>query len=138
LAAAKTEIERVKSANAELEKQLASWGRDSRSATEAARDNMILMEETIEELKAALGVAEPEKAAPALKPQAKPEPAKDERSAATRAPAGDERSAEPPAAKARAPAPEPGRRIGAGQSSGSPTELSDAELSEWRANVIGR
>jgi hypothetical protein len=73
-------------------------------------------------------VARPEKAAPALKPQSKPEPAEDERSAATRA----------QAAKAQAPAPGPAREIGAGQPSRSPTELSDTELSEWRANIIGR
>ena len=128
LVAAKIEIERFKTANAGLEKQIASWHRDSKSATEAARDNMVLMEKTIEELKAALGVARPEEPAPALTPQAKPD-------VGAEAPAA---GSPPPAAKAQSPAPGPAREIGAGQPSRSPTKLSDTELSEWRANILSR
>jgi hypothetical protein len=89
---------------------------------------MVLMEETIEELKAALGVARPEESAPALKPRSKPDVGAD-------APAGETR---PPAAKAQPPAPGPAREIDAGQPSRSPIKLSDTELSEWRANILGR
>jgi DNA repair exonuclease SbcCD ATPase subunit len=128
LAAARIEIERFKTANTELEKQIASWDRDSRSAIEAARYNLILMEEKIDELKAVLGVGRPEKAAPALRPRAKRDPAEDEQSAETHA----------PSLKAQAPAPEPARKIGADHPSGGRTKLSDTELSKWRAYVIDR
>ena len=54
LTAAQSEIERFKTANTELEKQIASLHAHSKSATETARQTLIVMEEKIEELNAAL------------------------------------------------------------------------------------
>jgi chromosome segregation ATPase len=125
-AAARTEIERLRTANTALEHQIASWDRDSKSAIEAARDNQILMEVTIEELKAALGVSRPEKAAPVFMPQPKPQPTKDERSAEIHAPA------------AEAQAPEPTRTIGADHPSDGARELSRTELSKFGVKAIRR
>ena len=48
------------------------------SATDMARQNLIVMREKIEELNAALGLAQPEQAEPAESPQAKPDPVEDE------------------------------------------------------------
>lgn len=65
LAAARDEGARLEAANAGLEKQMASLHMDWRSATETARHNLIVMEEKIEELNAALELARPEGAPPA-------------------------------------------------------------------------
>jgi chromosome segregation ATPase len=120
LAAAKSEIERVESANADLERQMASWRQDSMSAIETARTNLIVMQERIEELNAALGLAKPEEEAA---PSASPRP--------EQAPAGDQSSATtgPPGAVAEPAAPASDRTVGAARSSRSPIELSETELS---------
>jgi hypothetical protein len=54
LTGAQSEIERFKTANTELEKEIASLHAHSKSATETARQTLIVMEEKIEELNAAL------------------------------------------------------------------------------------
>jgi hypothetical protein len=115
LAAARAEIDRFKTANTDLEKQVASWHRDSRSAIETARRNLIVMEEKIDELNAALGVAQPEEAAAAGSTEAMRGPAAD-----------DAGPTEPQAPSAAQPvAPEPAGEIADDEpSSGSGTELS--------------
>jgi chromosome segregation ATPase len=62
LSAAKTEIARFQTANAEMEKQIASWGTSWTSAIETARHNPIMLEEMIEEVNAALDLVPPEEA----------------------------------------------------------------------------
>ena len=87
LVAAKDESARLKAANAGLEKQMASLQADWRSATEAARHNLMVMGEKIEELNVALERARP-KEAPAAG-RARPEAVEDEQGAVSRAPSGD-------------------------------------------------
>jgi predicted nucleic acid-binding Zn-ribbon protein len=55
LAEATTEIDRLKDANAAMAQQIASLQTESQSATQAARQNLVLMGEKIAALKAALG-----------------------------------------------------------------------------------
>jgi hypothetical protein len=94
LTAAKTESARLQIANAELERQLQSLRRDLRSATAAARQTLTVMEKKIDELNAALDLAQPKAADPAPSPEAvEPEP--------------DAVLPEAPSAMAQPPAPEP-------------------------------
>ncbi len=113
LAAAKGEIERFRTANAELEKQVASLHADSESAIETARQNLTVMEEKIEELHAGLvGDARSEGALPPRNPEgmANPvesdEPAAAALSSARTQPPAPERAAEPGAGQPTATAPE--------------------------------
>jgi hypothetical protein len=115
LSAANTEIARLTTTNAELEKELASWRTSSTSAIETARQNLVMMEEKIEELNAALALGQPAGAAPAPDPQAKPAPVDDERapwpsrprspSRAGRSPPARLRLASPPTARPSGPRP---------------------------------
>ena len=57
LVAARDEIDRVKAANGGLEQQIASLSAESKSAMDSARQTLILMEEKIGELSAALAGA---------------------------------------------------------------------------------
>lgn len=118
LAAAKTEIEQANSVNAGLENQMASWREDSVAAIETARSNLIVMQERIEQLNAALGLVQPEEEAA---PTASPEP--------EQAPVGDQSAAEtkPSATVAEPTAPATDRRMAVGRD--SPIELSATELS---------
>jgi hypothetical protein len=118
LSAANNEIARLKTANAELEKEIASWRTSSTSAIETARQNLVMMEEKIEELNAALALGQPAGAAPAPDPQAKPAPVEDERATPARSPAIAQPSGREPAGK-----------TGAGRPADSPMELSETELS---------
>jgi hypothetical protein len=119
LRAANTEIARLKTTNAELEKEVASWRTSSTSAIETARQNSIMMEERIEELNAALALGRPAEAASAPDPQAKPAPVEDERATPARS----------HSAMAQPSAREPAGKTGAGQSADSPIERSETELS---------
>jgi chromosome segregation ATPase len=78
LIAATTESARLQIANAELERQMHSLRRDFTSATAAARQNLIAMEEKIEDLNAALDSARPEEAGPTQAPEAKPDAVEEE------------------------------------------------------------
>ena len=98
LGAARTESARLQIANAELERQIHSLHRDLRSATGTARQNLIMMEEKIKELTAALEAARPEEAVPTDGPQAKPDAVEEERDAAM---------PQAPSAMAQPPAPGP-------------------------------
>jgi hypothetical protein len=73
LVAARTENVRLQIANAELERQRDSLQKALSPATDMARQNLSVMREKIEELKAALGLAQPQQAEPAQSPQAKPD-----------------------------------------------------------------
>jgi predicted nucleic acid-binding Zn-ribbon protein len=64
LTAARTESARLQTANAGLERQMQSLRRDLRSAIATARQNLIVMEKKIDELNAALDLAQPEAAEP--------------------------------------------------------------------------
>ena len=65
LAAARTETERLQSANAELAEQISSLYAESRSATESARQNLILMAEKLAALNTALDAVRSQEPAPA-------------------------------------------------------------------------
>jgi hypothetical protein len=86
LAAARDESGRLRAANAEMEKQIASLYMDWRTATETARHNLIVMEEKIEELNAALDRARPEAAPPTDGSEVKPEAIENEADAPSQAP----------------------------------------------------
>ena len=83
LTAAKTEIDRLRTANAGLEQQIAALHMESRSATETARQNLIVMAEKIAALNAALESVRSDEATPPVSPRAEPDPAADEPAAAT-------------------------------------------------------
>jgi hypothetical protein len=98
LVAARTETARLQIANVELERQRDSLRRALSSATDLARQNLSVMREKIEELNAALGLAQPEEGEPVQSPQAKPDPVEDE---------PDVNLPQAPSAMAQPPAPKP-------------------------------
>ena len=71
--AARTETDRLKTANAELEQEIASLQMNLRSATETARQNLVIMAEKIAALHAALEPAPAGKVTPPVSPQAQPD-----------------------------------------------------------------
>ena len=77
LTAARAEIDRLKIANAEFEKQVASRRVDWTSATDMARQNLIMIAEKIAALNAALDTGHSDETAPPLRPQTAAEPAED-------------------------------------------------------------
>jgi hypothetical protein len=95
LSAATTESARLESANAELERRLAALQRDLKSATDTARQNLIVMQEKIAELNAALDPAQPEEAEPPQGPQQTPDAVEQEPDAIL--PQTPSAMAEPPA-----------------------------------------
>ena len=112
LATARINIERVKTANTELREQLASWHVGTRSAVATAVHNLVLMEQKIEELNAALALTRVEEDALS---QADQESPKDE----------DFSEAEAPSRVApQPPAPEVVDNTDAPQPVDSATELS--------------
>jgi predicted nucleic acid-binding Zn-ribbon protein len=124
LTAARTESARLQIANAELERQVHSLRRDLTSATATARQNLIVMEEKIDELNAALDPAQPEEAQPAESPQAEPDAIEQE---------PDATLPQAPSAMAQPPAPE--STLGAKPSSVSPTTASIEGAAVKAANV---
>jgi hypothetical protein len=130
LAAAKSEVERFRTANSELEEQIASLHADSESAMETARQNLIVMEEKIEEVHAALAGAGLVEATPTGGPQAKPQSVADERSTGSNLLSG----------MAQAAAPGPADKVSSEQETEGVTELAAREptlepLSDDRAEI---
>ena len=124
LTAARTESTRLQIANAELERQMHSLRRDLMSATATARQTLIVMEEKIDELNAALNLAQPEEAEPAQSPQAKPDPIEQEPDATL-----------PQAPSAMAQPPAPGSTLAGKPSSVSPTAASIEGAAVETANI---
>jgi uncharacterized phage infection (PIP) family protein YhgE len=85
LTAARAEIDGLKIANAEFEKQVASRRLDLTSATDMARQNLIMIAEKIAALNAALDTAHSDETAPPRRPHTAAEPA--EHAPATTTPA---------------------------------------------------
>jgi hypothetical protein len=137
LAAAKSEVERFRTANAELEKQVASLSADSESAMEAARQNLVVMEQKFEQLHTALagaGLVQPRRSAGA---QAKPEPVADEASAGSNPPARTAQQAPPGPAESETPEQKsdgPARLAAIGPAS-APSQEQGAGLERFDANV---
>jgi predicted nucleic acid-binding Zn-ribbon protein len=102
LAAATTEGARLQIANAELERQVGSLQANLRAATATARQNLIVMQEQIEELNAALDLAQSEKAESTPSPQAKPDALE---------PEPDATLPQAPSAMTEPPAPELGHAV---------------------------
>ena len=137
LAAARSEAERFRTANAELEEQIASLHADSESAMETARQNLIVMEETIEELNAALAGAGFVEMTPPDGTQAKPASVADERSTGSNLLSG----------MAQPAAPGTADKVGSEQEADSPAQLAargpttaaaqddNPELERFDANV---
>jgi hypothetical protein len=110
LIAAGTETARLQIVNAELERQMHSLHMALTSATATARQNLIVMQEKIEALNAALDLAQPEEAEPTQSPQAKPDAVEEEPDATL-----------PQAPSAMAQPPAPGSARSTKPSSVSPT-----------------
>jgi predicted nucleic acid-binding Zn-ribbon protein len=116
LTAANGELERFRTANADLEEQVASMHADSESAMETARQNLTVMEEKIEELHTALAGAGLVQTTPTRGPQAKRQSVADERSTGS-----DPRSGmAQPAAVAPQAAPGPADKVGPEQDAQGP------------------
>ena len=117
LTAAATATDRLRTANAGLEQQLASLHTGSRSATEMARQNLIVMAEKIAALNAALETVRSHEATPPASPQAEPEPD----------PAADEPAATPATAPTPPPpAPEPADDVDASRPADGVTNVAIA------------
>jgi predicted nucleic acid-binding Zn-ribbon protein len=132
LAAAQSQVERFKSANTELEKQIASLSADSKAAMETARQTLVAMGEKIDELNAALagaGLAEETPSGPEMNAAA----VADERSPEGDAPAGVAQAAP------SEPTGEAGPEQRAAQSTQGPTtapaQADAAGLKRFDANV---
>jgi predicted nucleic acid-binding Zn-ribbon protein len=119
LTAARTESARLQIANAELERQMQSLRRDLRSATATARQNLIVMEKKIDELNAALELAQPEAAAPAPSPAARPDAIE---------PEPDPTLPQAPSAMAQPPAAEPSVGPSTASVDGAAVKAANAEL----------
>jgi myosin heavy subunit len=140
LTAARAEVDRFKSTNTDLEKQIASWHRDSRSAIETARRNLTVVEEKIEELNAVLGVGSSKTAATVSSPEAMPGPAADEPGAT--GPEAASPTAQPvargPAAESRDDQPSSGsatERATAMPTAAASSEAASSELTRFHANI---
>lgn len=107
LAAARIETERLQSANAELAQQISSLYAESRSATESARQNLILMAEKLAALNTALAAVRSQEPPPGAGTPPAPDPA-----------GGDS----PIPTTAAAPLPEPPRDAGTGPPEDGPTD----------------
>jgi chromosome segregation ATPase len=94
LAAAKAEVEHFGTANAALTEQVNSLRADSQSAMEAARRNLVVMEERIEQLNAALVGAGLGATGLASEPQARPVAEPDEAAIANRTPSAPSKAVE--------------------------------------------
>jgi hypothetical protein len=119
LTAARTESARLQIANAELARQMQSLHRDLRSATATARQNLDVMKEKIEELNAALDLAQPEEAEPTQSPQAKPDAVEEE---------PDSTMPQVPSAMAQPPAPGPAHATQPSIVSPTAARLEDASV----------
>jgi chromosome segregation ATPase len=133
LTAAKSEVERVSTANAQLEEKVTALEADSQSAMQAARRNLVVMEQRIEQLNSALaGAGLAQRTGPASEREAAPPS-----------------SPEGPAVAARSPAAtgEPAEEAGAGPDAGEASELAaappamagapdaSAELAKFNENI---
>ena len=102
LVAARTETARLQIANVELERQRNSLQKALSSATDMARQNLSVMREKIEDLKAALDLVQAEAAEPTQSPQAKPDAVEG---------GPDATLPQAPSAMAPLPAPKPAQAI---------------------------
>ena len=131
MAAARSEVERFSAANAELEGQVDALRADSQSAMEAARRNLVVMEERIEQLNAALAGAGMTEAAPARKQEAAPTSNPDEVAAARRSPSTTSGT---PAGAAAAPDAQDATEVAARPATASSREES-AELAKFNETI---
>ena len=137
LVAAKSESERFRTANAELEKQIASLYADSESAMETARQNLVVMEDKIEELHAALAGAGLVQTTPTRGPQPKPDTVADERSTGSNLLSGTARPDAPGQADKVSPEQEadsPAQLAAQGRT-GAPAQDDSSGLARFDANV---
>jgi hypothetical protein len=137
LAAANGETARFRTANAELEKQIASLHADSESAMATARENLTVMEQKIEEVHAALAGAGLVKGTPTGSPQAKPDPVANERSTGSNLLAGLAEPAPPgPADKVTSEQKADGpAQLAARGPTAAPSEDEGPGLARFDANV---
>ena len=131
LVAARSEAERFSTANAELTEQVNSLRADSQSAMQAARRNLVVMGERIEQLHAALAGAGLARTGPTNEPQANPTSKPAEPAVAGRSPAATSAPAEGvPAAPGAAEAAEVAARPAAATAPENSTEIA-----KFNANI---
>ena len=131
LVAARSEAERFSTANADLTEQVNSLRADSQSAMEAARRNLVVMEERIEQLNAALVGAGLGKTGPASEPQADPASKPDEPAVAGRSPARRARQPRGPVA----PGADNAAEVAAARPAAATAPENSAEIAKFNANI---
>ena len=130
LAAAKSEVESFSTTNATLTEQVNSLRADSQSAMEAARRNLVMTEERIEQLNTALAGAGLGAIAPASEPQASPVAKSDEAVIADRAPSAQSEAAEKDGA-----APGADNEVAAAPPATASSPNESSELAKFNANI---
>ena len=130
LAAAKSEVESFSTTNATLTEQVNSLRADSQSAMEAARRNLVVTEERIEQLNTALAGAGLGAIAPASEPQASPVAKPDEAVIADRTP-----SAQSEAAEKGGAAPGADNEVAAAPPATASSPNESSELAKFNANI---
>ena len=132
LVAARSEAERFSTANAELTEQVNSLRADSQSAMQAARRNLVVMGERIEQLHAALAGAGLARTGPTNEPQANPTSKPAEPAVAGRSPAATSAPAEGvPAAPGAAEAAE----VAAARPAAATAPENSTEIAKFNANI---
>ena len=130
LAAAKSEVESFSTTNATLTEQVNSLRADLQSAMEAARRNLVVMEERIEQLNTALAGAGLGAIAPASEPQASPVAKPDEAVIADRTPSAQSEAAEKDGA-----APGADNEVAAAPPATASSPNESSELAKFNANI---
>lgn len=136
LTAAKSEVERFSTANAELEQKVASLEADSQSAMEAARRNLVVMEQRIEQLNAALaGAGLAGNTGPASRRDAAPTSSREDAAVAGRSPAATGEPAEPAKEADAGPDAEDASELAAVRPAPAGAPDASAELAKFNQNI---
>jgi hypothetical protein len=133
LTAAKSEVERFSTANAELEQKVASLEADSQSAMEAARRNLVVMEQRIEQLNTALaGAGLAGNTGPASRRDAAPTSSREDAAVAGRSPAA---TGGPPEEADAGPDAEDASELAAARPATAGAPEASSELAKFNENV---
>ncbi|HEX2479407.1 MAG TPA: hypothetical protein VHK45_09015 [Geminicoccaceae bacterium] len=133
LSAAKSEVERFSSANARLEEQVTSLQADSQSAMEAARRNLVVMEQRIDQLNTALaGAGLAQRTGPASKREMAPASSREEAAVAGRSPPA---TGEPAEEADAGPDAEDASELAAARPATASAPDTSAELAKFNENI---
>ena len=133
LSAAKSEVERYSTANAQLEEQVTSLQADSQSAMEAARRNLVVMEQRIGQLNTALaGAGLAQRPGPASKREMAPASSREEAAVAGRSPSA---TGEPAEEADAGPDAEDASELAAARPATASAPDTSAELAKFNENI---